>query len=81
MTGSMWVNQLDLCCFLILDKGNQENNSDEEGDDELLDHKDEDDSTDDKLDDIERVLIVKGTTVRRGHRFLPIFTTFHIVKL
>ncbi len=46
MTGSMWVNQLDLCCFLILDKGTQENNSDEEGDDELLDHKDEDDGTD-----------------------------------
>ena len=81
MTGSMLVNQLDLCCFLILDKGTQENNSDEEGDDELFDHEDEDDGTNDKLDDVERVLIVKGATVQRGHRFLPIFTTFHIVKL
>ncbi len=77
----MWVHQLDLCSFLILDKGTQENNSDEEGDDDLFDHEDEDNGIDDKLDGIERVLIVEGATVRRGHRFLPTFTTFHIVKL
>ncbi len=73
----MWVNQLDLFCFLIWDKGTQENNSDEEGDDELFDHKDEEDGADDELDDVEHVLIVKGATVQRGHRFLHIYDVSH----
>ncbi len=47
----------------------QQEDSDEEGDDQLFDHEDEDDGTVDKLDDIYCVLIVKGTTVRQGHRF------------
>ncbi len=64
-----------------LSSNERQEDSDEEGDDELFDHEDKDNGTDNKLDDIERVLIVKGTTVRREHRFLPIFTIFHIVKL
>ncbi len=60
MTGNMRVNQLDLCCFLILDKDTQENNPYEELNDELFDHEDEDNSMDKKLDDIQRVLIIEG---------------------
>ena len=44
----------------ILLSNEQEEDSDEEGDDELFDHEDEVDGIEDKLDDIDRVLIVEG---------------------
>ncbi len=52
-----------------LSSNERQEDSDEEGYDELFDHEDEDDDTDNKLYDIERVLIVEGQQYSRDIDF------------